>query len=1017
MEEEGTAAVSSAQRRAWLQAQFSLGDTANQPLAWRLSGQLDVPLLASAFGVLIERHEVLRTGFVAETGEPRQVLGAPYAVDLTPVRVDGLDQSEREAQIRTLVENLVRAPFDLSAPSMLRAGLFEVAAHEHVLVAVIPHIAVDDWSAGILQRELSSVYGSLRNGRKPALPEPAMQYRDYARWEADLLAGGALREGLEYWQRQLAEIPASLQLPTDRHRPGTAFYRRGCVQLVLDHSVERRVSGFASRCGTTAFTVYLAAYQLLLSLWAGQNDVVTAVPIANRLLPETEELIGFFANTAPLRLRVDQEAAFTDLVAEAAVAAQEAFDYQEVPFDRVLEALRRPGSASAAALVQVALVGQRDREDMLVLDGLEVTPYAVGEPTTQFELVTALAPAAGGLQLSAAYAADLFDESTIRCFLEQFANLLDTVLEHPGVPLRRLELLRAEPLTPPAVLPAPGRGVLETIWDQAASRPGACAVDHLGGTWTYAELAAQARRAVSALRGAGVRPGEVVGLQLAHSAEQIAAVLAVWHLGAAFVALDPVAPSERTASMIADAGVGVVVIHGSARDAAAGWGAVVVDSGQLFGEAVDDSDPVPWSGQRLAYLVYTSGTAGTPKAVEVEHEGLAHLARAVGALMGPPGARALNVMAPVFDGWIWSGLLPLAHGMTVVLREGVQVAAGLLDAPVDLVTCTPSLLAAAGDVLRDTRTVIVAGEPCPAALARQWSSRGRLVNAYGPTEATICAAWADSARGDDTTTIGRPLAHVAARVVDAYGRLLPAGVPGELLLGGPAVARGYRNRPALTAERFVSPTGDGARSYRTGDLVRWRGDGQLEFLGRLDEQIKVRGFRIEPSEIESAALDVEHVAEAAAFATADRTALALAAVAPRTSFERLRAHLDRVLPDYLRPDLVLLVETMPRTAVGKLDRAALAHQVGHQVPQDAQGGGRAPAAGTEQRLAEQWSALLDQPVTSAEANFFDLGGHSLLAAKLLGRLRRQWGVRLEVADLLDHPVLADLAALIDKAAP
>ncbi|MFH8386843.1 amino acid adenylation domain-containing protein [Kitasatospora sp. NPDC018058] len=586
--------------------------------------------------------------------------------------------------------------------------------------------------------------------------------------------------------------------------------------------------------------------------------------------------------------------------------------------------------------------------------------------------------------------------------------------------------------------------MLDLFASWVAERPDDLAVDDGELRLTFRQLSDEAERLATELSGLGVGPEDTVGVHLPRCAGLVAALLGIWRVGGAFVPLDPAHPDERLAVIAADARPTVLITRDAATSRRAGLS---------YGHLLDLSAPRPAGrpsarpadgdarppAERLAYVIYTSGTTGVPKGVEIEHGSLRNLVEAFGALVdadGAPHGTVLNVMAPAFDGWVWSTALPLAHGLGVVLRDGAALA--ITPDPVAtearLVTCTPSLLSAAGEALEAIPAVVVAGEPCPPALVERWSAGHRLVNAYGPTETTICATWADPARGDDPTTIGRPISGGTVLVLDERLRPVPDGEAGELCVGGAPVGRGYRNRPGQTADRFrPDPSGGpGARLYRTGDLVRRRPDGQLEYLGRADQQVKIRGYRIELGELEQVAHEVAGVELAVAFVlpgtdgVPGSDTLGLAVRADGTDdgrlTERVRAALADRLPGYMQPGTVALVPQVPLTATGKADRAALVRLVADQAQPTAHTpgeatSGRAPGTELERRLVELWQEVLERPVTDVDTDFFELGGHSLLAAKVLTAVAKETGVRLAYFDFLILPTVAGLASEISAREP
>ncbi|MGC0333715.1 amino acid adenylation domain-containing protein [Streptomyces sp. SAI-170] len=1010
--------ASSGQRRLWFQdhAEDVSGDR-NIPFAWRLTGSLDTDALFGALDLIVRRHEALRTAFREDGAELLQEVRDPYAFDRTVVEVPA------EA-LAGPVETATYEPFDWTEGRLLRARLFRLAPDRHVLLLVAPHLVVDDWSAGTLLAELTAGYTALTAGDEPALPELAVQYPDFAEWQRTRLENGALQPGIDFWLRALDGAPTVLDLPTDRPRPAHSSHRAGWTPLHVDDATARAVEELCAREKATSFMALLASYAVLLARRSGSRDLVIGSPVAGRSLSELEPLIGFFVNTVPLRVRVDPQQPFSALLRQVRETVLSAMEHQDVPFDHLVQLIAPERSTAANPLVQVAFSLNAAAGRARPLPGLELADHPVAGRSSRYDLVLALAPEDEGLHGEVVYDADLFDPETAEQLAAEYLATVRALVAEPELPLLRLPGDAADAaLDGPAADFDAGLNVAELVAEVARQDPDRIAVRAPDGAFDFAALDRRANALAAALREHGAGPERAVGVHLGRSRDLVAALLAVWKTGAAFVPLDPAHPVDRLAATVRDAGVTVLVADAAAPLARAADGVPVLDPATLAAAEAPEVRPERGLPDALAYLVYTSGTTGEPKGVGVSYRNLANLVAAVAPLAPAHHGLGGNVLAPAFDGWIWSTVLPLAHGRGVVLADPLDGMDTVLDGTVDLITATPSLLAAQPTPAAGSgpRTVVVAGEASAPALVERWSRARRFINAYGPTETTICATWADSAAGDDPVTIGRPLPNYRIRVLDRYLRPVPAGTPGELFIAGEGVARGYRNLPGQTAARFLpDPLGDGGRMYRTGDLVRLRPDGTLEFVGRADQQIKVRGFRVEPAGIERATSAVPGVRSAAVFTVPGPVApaLGLAVVPDDTAGEKLetevRTALEAALPDFMVPSYVLRVDRLPLTATGKVDEAALVLLCEENTDRDR--AGEAPSTPSAKLVAKAWSTVLKKPVDSVEDNFFELGGHSLVATQVVSTLRKETGLRLPMRLLFAHPTVGALAAELDRLA-
>ncbi|HEX8276842.1 MAG TPA: amino acid adenylation domain-containing protein [Longimicrobiaceae bacterium] len=1046
---EGCHPLSSGQRRLWFLHLLDPGSPLyNVPRAYRLRGALDVAALRRALGAVEERHAVLRARFVERGGEPEMVVGPTGAARLPVVDLRGVPAAWREDEAWRRVREAAARPFRLADEPPLHAWLFRLAGDDHVLLLSVHHVAADEWSTRVLARDLSAAYAAALAGGPATLRALPLQYADWAAWERERLQGPGLEHRLAWWRERLAGAPP-LDLPGDQPRPPARSFRGAVHPFRLPAGTRERCAGLARESRATPFAVLLAAFQLLLHRYTGQDDVVVGSPSAGRTRAELEELVGFFVNTLAIRVDAGGDPAFRELLRRAGEAAAGAVAHQEVPFDRLVEELRPERDPSRPPLVQVALAFQNVPGEPPSLPGVRAEAAEVDNGTAKFDLTLFLYDEPAGLRGRLEFAADLFDPATAARFAEHFARLLDGALAAPDRPASTLPLLgdgeRRRLLEEAHGSPRPrprDASLAELFAARVAASPDAVAVEHGDERVTYAELDARAGRLAGRLAAAGVRPGDRVALLGERSVELVAAMLAVVRAGAAYVPLDPAHPPDRRRGIVEDAGARVLLacrgseeyeVRSTLQTAASGDDAPPGDgvSSRTSYSVLRTSFP-----DSLAYVVYTSGSTGAPKGVMVPHRAVARL---VGADLAPlgPGDAVAHLSNPAFDAAVWEVWAALLGGARlVVLDRDVVLAPGRLGREVAergvtalfLTTSLFNLVAReAPSALAPLRHAVFGGEAADPHAVRAVLRAGapeRLVNGYGPTEAAVFATFhrveglADEA---PSVPIGRSLAGDRAYVLDAHGEPAPPGVPGELCLGGDGLAWGYLGRPELTAGRFVpDPFGGepGARLYRTGDRVRRRGDGALEHLGRLDGQVKLRGFRIEPAEIEAALAAHPAVAEAVVVVREDGGERRLAAyVVPAQgsapSAAELRGHLAGRLPAYMVPASFTPLAAIPVTSSGKTDRRALPAP---GAPPAAAASGE-PRDMLEHQVAAIWRELLDCGPVGIRDDFFELGGHSLLAVRMLGRVEERFGRRVPLSALFAGATVEGVAAALQREWP
>ncbi|WP_420128652.1 amino acid adenylation domain-containing protein, partial [Longimicrobium sp.] len=1029
--------LSFAQERLWFIDRLEPGSaTYNLPAALRLTGALDQVALERSLGEIVRRHEALRTVFADVDGAPVQVI-APFGGFVLPVEdLSALSEADREAAIALRAGDEASRPFDLAAGPLFRAALLRLGAEDHVLLLGMHHIVSDGWSMGVLFREMSALYAAYREGRASPLPELAVQYADFAVWQREQLAGDGLDRQLSYWRERLAGAPELLELPADHPRPPVQTYRGATVPVDFSVQLLERLQALGRREGSTLYMMLLGAFTVLLSRYGGSEDIVVGSPIAGRTRKETEALIGFFVNTLVLRTDLSGDPSFRETLRRVREATLGAYAHQEVPFEKLVAELQPERSLSHSPVFQVMFALQNNEGGGSAPPGLGVSAVGAEFASAKFDLSLTLAATAQGLRGGLNYSTDLFERGTIVRMVRHLERVLEQVAADADVHLSRLDLLAADE-----------RELVLTTWNQTARAyadppapalfaewarraPEAVALLDGGEAVTYGELDRRAAALARQLRGLGVGPETPVGLCMERTPELLVGVLGIWKAGGAYVPLDPGYPADRLAWIIADAALPVVVVTESTAGALPEHRATLVRIDQLpdtpAETAPDAASEPPASAASLAYVIYTSGSTGRPKGVLVQHDSLSNLLAASREAFGVgPGDVTSALASYAFDIWLLEVVVPLTAGAAVrlVARERVPDVPAMLEeiADITMVHAVPALMRQIAQTERETprlgrvRRALVGGDRVSASLLaemREAFPGAETHILYGPTEGTVMAS-AHLVPADGRVEghpIGRPLANVRLYVCDALGGPQPAGVPGELLIGGAAVGRGYQGRPALTAERFVPDpfaAEPGARLYRSGDRVRWRADGTLEFLGRVDAQVKIRGFRIEPGEIEAVLRRHAGVREAQVIVREDPSGepRLVAYVAGGAQAEELREHLRKSVPEYMVPAAVVVLEQLPLTPNGKLDRGAL------PAPELAAGetGYVAPRRPLEAALAEIWAQVLERARVGVNENFFDLGGHSLLLVKVQTRLRETLDRKVSIVDLFRFPTVAALA--------
>jgi amino acid adenylation domain-containing protein/non-ribosomal peptide synthase protein (TIGR01720 family) len=1042
--------LSFAQQRLWFLNQMGLdGPAYNVPLALDIRGPLLVPALEQSLNAVVARHEVLRTTFTTTNGRPFQVIAPALHIPLDVHDLRALPEAERRREAERLAVEAHRQPFDLARGPLLRAALLRAGDERYTALFPMHHSVSDGWSSEIFLRELAAHYTAATGGRAPALSKLAVQYADFAAWQWEHLQGDVLDDLLDFWTRSLRGSATVLNLPADRPRPPVQSYRGARQPVVLSAELTAALREIGERQGATLFMTLLAAFQVLLYRYTGQEDLLVGSPIANRPRPELEPLIGMFVNTLVLRGDLSGNPRFEELLARVRANALEAYAHQDLPFEYLVEALHPQRDLSHHPLFQV-MFALNSAPANLNIPGLVVTPHAVHNGTAKFDLTLTFEQRGQDLHGWFEYNADLFDAETLARMSAHWQTLLWGITADPQRRIDDLPLLAVEELRQVLVgwngahndnLP---HECVHALFERHAARiPNAVAVSYEDEQITYRELNRRANQLAHYLWGLGVVPETRVGICLRRSIEMVVALLGVLKAGGAYVPLDPRLPPERLATMLEDAQAPVLISSATHGIAAPPGRAPTrfVDLDREAESIAHQSDINPRSGTRpenLVYVLFTSGSTGRPKGVAVEHRQLVNYVTAIARRLAlPPGASYALVSTfaadlgntVIFPALCGGGQLVIASQDRVA--DPNALAAYFRAHPVDCLKIVPAHLAAlltAGnpaDVL-PRRCLVLGGEACDWELIEKLERLApdcRIINHYGPTETTVgvlaYTVNTGSARRTPVVPLGPPLDNCRVYVLDAHGQPAPVGVPGELYVGGACVARGYLGRPDLTDERFVRDpfsSVPGARLYRTGDLMRYLPDGRLEFLGRIDHQVKIRGFRIELEEIEAVLAQHPGVNAAVVIARDDvpgqpgkRLVAYLACAAENApSAAELRAFLQDRLPDYMLPAYTITLDALPLTANGKLDRQALPAPAG--VTPDDDSGFHAPRTPAEITLARIWTQLLGVERVGTSDNFFELGGDSILSIQMIARAS-QAGLQLSPRQVFQHQTVAALAAV------
>jgi amino acid adenylation domain-containing protein len=1043
--------LSFTQERLWILDQLEPGCAAyNMPAVFRLKGVLNVTALEQSLSEIVRRHEILRTTFPAEDGRPVQAIAPALPWTLPVLDLQEVPEHEREAQVRTLAREEAQRPFNLAQGPLLRSTLLRLAAEEHVLLLTMHHIIYDGWSQGVFWRELGLLYEAFATGKSSLLPELCIQYADFAVWQRQWLQGEVLDTQLAYWKQQLSGNLPVLQLPPARPRPAVQTFRGARQSLELSKSLTAALKALSFREGVTLFMTLLAAFQALLHCYTGQDDISVGSFIANRNWIETEGLIGFFVNTLVLRTDLSGNPSFRELLGRVRKVTLGAYSHQELPYEKLVEELRPQRDLSRNPLFQVLFTLRNTPRQAPELAGLTLSSLEVYTETAKFNLTLDLAETPEGLSGWFEYSTDLFDAATIARMAGHFQSLLEGILAGPEQRLATLPLLTKDECrqllvewNDTAANYPQDKCIHELFEDQVAQTPNAVAVVCEGEQLTYQELNGRANQVAHHLRMLGVGPEVLVGFCMERSLDMVVGLLGILKAGGAYVPLDPAYPLERLAFMLEDAQVPVLLTQEGLLTRLPDYGAAVVclDSGWPVIARHNDQNPVNGvTADNVASVLYTSGSTGKPKGVLGTHRATVNvLAWLWQAYPFAPQEVGCQKTSMSFVDSVQELLGPLLRGIRTVLipnevlQDPHRLVQTLTAYQVTRILLVPSLLRVLLDAYADLQRQLpslklwfVGGETLSRELWQRFRERmpqSRLVNIYGASEDAADATWYDTGRMCKnlvSVPIGRPIANTQTYVLDSDLQPVPLGVPGELHVGGVGLARGYLNRPELTAEKFIPhpySTESGARLYKTGDLARYLPDGNLEYLGRLDHQVKLRGFRIEPGEIETVLQQHPLVRETVVLAREDQLGqkqlIAYVIVSPEHAPEtrELRSFLQQKLPEYMVPSTFVMLSALPLTPNGKVDRQAL--PVPEAVRPEFEATFVAPRTPVEEVLAGIWATVLRIERVGVHDNFFELGGHSLLATQVISRARAAFQVELSLRSLFAMPTVAGLAEVIN----
>jgi amino acid adenylation domain-containing protein len=1045
------APLSFAQERIWFLEQLEPGNAVyNICRAWRLLGKLNLSAIESSLNEIVRRHEVLRSSIRVADGQPVQVVQAPFELNLCGMDLQATSPDGRESEIQHRIQQSAEAPFDCAAGKFLRAELLRVSDDEHVVILATHHIVNDAWSMGILTRELWSLYERYAAGKSSQLEGLQIRYGDFAMWQRDWLQGDVLERQVSYWKEQLKDL-TQLDLPTDRPRPARQNFEAKRIPISLPETLTAAIRELSNQGSVTPFMILLAAFQVLLYRYSGQEEIVVGSPIANRARTELEPLIGLFVNMLVLRSDLSGNPAFKELLGRVRKVCLGAYAHQDLPFEKLVQELQPKRDQSQNPLFQVMFALQNATRPFTGVQGLRIEPVEREKVWSQLDLSLFLRERDGKYIGYVEYSTDLFDRDRIERVASHYRTLLEAIVADPDQPIATLPILTAaerhkilvEWNDTAADYPK-DKCIHELFEAQVERTPESIAVHVEGKQLSYRELNRRANQLAHYLRSLGIGSETLVGIGLERSLDMVVGLLGILKAGAAYVPLDPNYPEERLRFMLEDAQISVLLTQqklvedrgwriedGGPRSPVPGPRLVCLDQDwEKIPEQSKENPEKTTTAKNLAYVIYTSGSTGTPKGVAIEHRSTVNLLQWGKTVYGPSElAGVLASTSLCFDLSVFELFLPLCCGGRVILAENALCLDTTLERnDVTLINTVPSViveLLRAGALPKSVRTVNLAGEPLRAELVKQIHDLGhieKVYDLYGPSETTTYSTFALRS-SDGPNTIGRPISSTQVYILDSHLQPVPIGGCGEIYIGGDGIARGYLNRSELTSERFVPhPFSDdpAKRLYRTGDFARYRLDGNLEFLGRADNQVKIRGNRVELGEIE-AALNQHPTIKESIVVARDRDSSGqkdlISYFVPKKPshvvISELRNFLREKLPGYMVPSLFVELDVLPLSPNGKIDRTAL-RLPDHIRPELKEETYLEPRTHVQELLAQIWEEVLNVEAVGIHDNFFELGGHSLLAIQIICRVREAFDKDVPLSALFDAPTIAGLAATIEK---
>jgi amino acid adenylation domain-containing protein len=1050
--------LSFAQQRLWFFEQLEPNSpTYHISKGLYLQGNLNVEVLQQTLDAIVAHNEVLRTNFIAQDGIPLQLINEPKSVELMVIDLRDCPETERTTQVERLLEDEVQRPFNLASDLMLRACLLQLSPQEHILLLVMHHIASDEWSISILFEQLTTLYQAFLEGKPNPLAKMPIQYADFAQWQREWLSGEVIENQINYWKQNLAGATPVLELPTDRPRSPVQTYRGAKQSFVLPQSLCAALHTVSQQEGVTLFMTLLAAFQTLLYRYTAQEDILVGSPIPGRNLPDTKQLIGLFVNTLVLRTDMSGNPSFRQLLQRVRSLAMSAYAQQDLPFEKLVEELQLERSLSYHPLFQVMFVLMDSARQTLYLPGLTSTTFDLDNVTSRFDLTLSIKETEDELQGWWEYNTDLFDAATITRMIGHFQTLLDSIVANPQQQISELPLLTAaerhqllfEWNDTQADYPQ-NKCIHELLEQQVERNPDTVAVVFENQQVSYQELNSRANQLAHYLKTLGVGSDVLVGICVERSIEMVVGLLGILKAGGAYVPLDPTYPKERSRFMLQNSQPRVFLTQEFLKTELPEIKAQVVcldTDWHLIAPQSEENLNQTATTANLAYVIYTSGSTGTPKGVKVTHGNLCHYAQAMGLALGITAEDVyLHTASIAFSSSVRQLMVPLASGATVTVATSEQrkdpraLFAGIKQHHVTVIDIVPSywrncvhtligLEPGTSQALLDNklRLIVSASEPLLSDVPTQWTfgfkHGARLINMFGQTETCgIVATYPIPAQEDERVKIvplGRPIPNTQIYLLDSHMQPVPIGVPGEMHIGGVGLAQGYLNRPELTDDKFIPNPfiqEQGARMYKTGDLARFLPNGNIEFLGRGDYQVKIRGFRIELGEIEAVLSQHPSIVQTVVIAyehiPGDKRLVAYVVLNQHTTatISELRRFLKEKLPEYMVPSVFVLLEALPLTPSGKVNRSAL--PAPEQVLQEPEATFVAPRDNLEQKLLQIWEEVLGiQPIGIMD-NFFDLGGHSLLAIRLFALIEKKFAKKLPLATLFQSNTVESLAKIL-----